>query len=110
MKQTKESFFEKLRARWKTHPPEAATEATIVPGIFLFQTVHQVDDRAQVWFETQRELPAATGDWVTLRARVFEVRRGGGYRRTGEADPVSQREGFTLDIAEIFLVGIGERP
>lgn len=78
--------------------------------IFLFQTVHELDSRAQVSFETAEPIAVEPGDVVTLRARVFEVRRQGGYRRSPtlatSQETVSERSAIILDVSEIHLVDV----
>jgi len=75
----------------------------------LLQTVREFDGMAQVWFEGTSGvvLPVNEGDVVTIRGRVYEVKRAGGYTRGG-LDQVQRRDAFTLDLGEIFLdVGLG---
>jgi hypothetical protein len=74
----------------------------------LIQTVREIDGMAQVWFEGTSGvvLPVKEGDVVTIRGRVYEVKRAGGYTRGGlrpGADQVQRRDAFTLDLGEIFL-------
>jgi hypothetical protein len=74
----------------------------------LIQTVREIDGMAQVWLEGSGGvvLPVTAGDFVTIRGRVYEAKRAGGYTRSGlrpGAAPVQRRDAFTLDLGEIFL-------
>jgi hypothetical protein len=84
------------------------SEKTSNRCIPLIQTVREIDGMAQVWFEGSGGvvLPVNEGDAVTIRGRVYEVKRAGGYTRG--VDQVQRRDAFTLDLGEIFLdLGLG---
>lgn len=70
----------------------------------LIVTVRKLDDKMHMSFEYLGELPVNEGEVVTLRARVHEVKRSGGYPRDAEVQPVTTRQSFSLDTAELFLV------
>jgi len=78
----------------------AKTSPRYIP---LIQTVREIDKMGQVWYEGSGAivLPVSEGDMVTIRGRIFEVKRAGGYVRDG--DPVKRRDSFALDLGEIFL-------
>jgi hypothetical protein len=97
------------------------SETTSNRSIPLIQTVREIDGMAQVWFEGSGGvvLPVTAGDFVTIRGRVYEVKRAGGYTRAAGESPmtgfdrmgVQRREAFTLDLGEIFLeLGTGSIP
>lgn len=74
--------------------------------------MREIDKMGQVWFEAHGGilLPVKEGDVISLRGRVYEVKRAGGYMRNSEEqsiDLVKRRDAFTLDLGEIFL-DVGE--
>ncbi len=88
------------------------SEKTSNRYIPLIQTVREIDRMSQVWFEGSGGvvLPVKEGDVVTIRGRVFEVKRAGGYVRGSDFDrtvdqdqAIKRRDAFALDLGEIYL-------